>query len=265
MQMVDPSWTPIALLKYPLVPDVRAGDTVAIDLLENPTTGQKVVDYLVFKRSNATAAAERSPLRDLSLLEVRAAAGRFSDQRERSGPGRLYACGGRYSRAPRSGSTCRSEAVSCCHCCRTRSSGSAVLAKSRGRSLTFTEGHDRYDIKAQFGSFRPGGGSTFTSFMIPRGDRRVMRFFAAHCRSSRSRRMVGREVTRSNGSLNSSRGKPPSPVPTNKGEGRFSVGTSRRCGGRISCHPVRRNLRARSGVERAAPSPSSVSRADSGR
>ena len=65
MQMVDPSWTPIALLKYPLVPDVRAGDTVAIDLLENPTTGQKVVDYLVFKRSNATAAAERQPVAGL--------------------------------------------------------------------------------------------------------------------------------------------------------------------------------------------------------
>jgi hypothetical protein len=70
MRMVDPSWTPIPLLKYPVVPDVRAGDTVAIDLLENPTTGQKVVDYLVFKRSTLTAAAEPSPLRDLSLAEV---------------------------------------------------------------------------------------------------------------------------------------------------------------------------------------------------
>ncbi len=27
MQMVDPSWTSIPLLKYPLVPDVRAGET----------------------------------------------------------------------------------------------------------------------------------------------------------------------------------------------------------------------------------------------
>ena len=42
MQMVDPSWTLIPLLKYPLVPDVRAGDTVAIDLLENLANGQKV-------------------------------------------------------------------------------------------------------------------------------------------------------------------------------------------------------------------------------
>ncbi|HEU4936325.1 MAG TPA: hypothetical protein VFT39_07730 [Vicinamibacterales bacterium] len=67
---VDPSWTYVPLLKYPLVPDVRAGDSVAIDLLENPTTGQKVVDYFVFKRADATAGAELSPVRDLSLADV---------------------------------------------------------------------------------------------------------------------------------------------------------------------------------------------------
>ena len=67
---IDPSWTYVPLLKFPLVPDVRAGDNVAIDLLENPTTGQKVVDYFVFKHSNATAVAELSPVRDLSLDDV---------------------------------------------------------------------------------------------------------------------------------------------------------------------------------------------------
>jgi len=67
---VDPSWTYVPLLKYPLVPDVRAGDSVAIDLLENPATGQKVVDYFVFKRANATAGAELSPVRDLALADV---------------------------------------------------------------------------------------------------------------------------------------------------------------------------------------------------
>jgi len=67
---IDPSWTYVPLLKYPLVPDVRAGDSVAIDLLENPTTGQKVVDYFVFKRANATVGAEVSPVRDLSLADV---------------------------------------------------------------------------------------------------------------------------------------------------------------------------------------------------
>jgi hypothetical protein len=70
MQVVDPTWTAIPLLKYPLVPRARVGDTVAIDLLENPSTGQKVVDYLVFKRSNATAPPEPGQLRDLSLDEV---------------------------------------------------------------------------------------------------------------------------------------------------------------------------------------------------
>ena len=67
---VDPSWTYVPLLKYPLVPEVRAGDTVAIDLLENPTTGQKVVDYLVFKRSSAADAADLTPVEDLSLAAV---------------------------------------------------------------------------------------------------------------------------------------------------------------------------------------------------
>ncbi len=42
----------------------------AIDLLENPTTGQKVVDYFVFKHSEATAAAELSPVRDFSVADV---------------------------------------------------------------------------------------------------------------------------------------------------------------------------------------------------
>jgi hypothetical protein len=70
MQMVDASWTYLPLLKYPLVPEVRAGDTVAIDLLENPTTGQRVVDYLVFKRSSSPDAADLAPLEDLSLAAV---------------------------------------------------------------------------------------------------------------------------------------------------------------------------------------------------
>jgi hypothetical protein len=66
--MVD-AWTYLPLLKYPLVPEVRAGDTVAIDLLENPSTGQKVVDYLVFKRSSP-ANADVGSLEDLSLAAV---------------------------------------------------------------------------------------------------------------------------------------------------------------------------------------------------
>jgi hypothetical protein len=69
VEMIDASWTYMPLYKYPVVPEVRAGDTVAIDLLENPATGQKVVDYLVFKRSTP-ANADRAPLEDLSLAAV---------------------------------------------------------------------------------------------------------------------------------------------------------------------------------------------------
>jgi len=70
-QMVDASWAYMPLLKYPVVPEVRAGDTVAIDLLENPATGQKVVDYLVFKRSSpVNNNADLAPLEDLSLDAV---------------------------------------------------------------------------------------------------------------------------------------------------------------------------------------------------
>ena len=70
MQMPDASWTLIPLLKYPVVPDVRVGDTVAVDLLENLATGQKVVDYLTFKSPNRSSPAELSPLRDLSLADI---------------------------------------------------------------------------------------------------------------------------------------------------------------------------------------------------
>jgi hypothetical protein len=72
MQMVDPSWTPIPLLKYPLVPDVHAGDTVAIDLLENPTTGQKVGSeegHLVFVRTRELLPEDQlSPARSHTML-----------------------------------------------------------------------------------------------------------------------------------------------------------------------------------------------------
>src|SRR5262245_9325881 len=38
-QIVDSSWTPIPLLKYPVIPQVQAGAVVSIDLLQNPATG----------------------------------------------------------------------------------------------------------------------------------------------------------------------------------------------------------------------------------
>jgi hypothetical protein len=43
-------WTFLELPKYPVIPGVKVGDTVALDLLVNPATGQKIVDYLTLRR-----------------------------------------------------------------------------------------------------------------------------------------------------------------------------------------------------------------------
>jgi len=147
MQMVDPSWTPIPLLKYPLVPDVRAGDTVAIDLLENPTTGQKVVDYLVFKRSNPPAASEVSPLGDLSLTEVELQLENF----------RISVNGTVLDTSTRLGGSISGAALWFYLPERGRFVMSLVPNPKLGfyragevsnRSLTFTEGRERYDIQS---------------------------------------------------------------------------------------------------------------------
>jgi hypothetical protein len=156
MQMVDPSWTQIPLLKYPLVPDVRPGDTVAIDLLENPATGQKVVDYLVFKRSSATSAAELGPLRDLSLADVElklenvriSVNGMVMEASTRFGGGISGAALWFY--LPERGRFVISLLPN------------AKLAFRRAgevsnRSLTFTEGRERYDIQSS-SRIVPAGG-----------------------------------------------------------------------------------------------------------
>lgn len=46
----DAGWTFLQLPKYPIIPNVKVGETVALDLLVNPSTGQKVVDYLTLRR-----------------------------------------------------------------------------------------------------------------------------------------------------------------------------------------------------------------------
>jgi hypothetical protein len=43
-------WKFLELPKYPVIPGVKVGDTVALDLLVNPGTGQKIVDYLTLRR-----------------------------------------------------------------------------------------------------------------------------------------------------------------------------------------------------------------------
>jgi len=43
-------WTLLRLPRYPVIPNVKVGDTVALDLLVNAATGQKIVDYLTLER-----------------------------------------------------------------------------------------------------------------------------------------------------------------------------------------------------------------------
>jgi hypothetical protein len=59
-----PGWTLLELPKYPVIPRVKVGDTVAIDLLVNPATGQKIVDYLTVARRT------EGPANDFTLADV---------------------------------------------------------------------------------------------------------------------------------------------------------------------------------------------------
>jgi len=65
----DPSWTLVSPPRYPSIAGVRVGETVAIDLLVNPSTGQKVVDYLTLLRS-APVEMPNEPARDIALADV---------------------------------------------------------------------------------------------------------------------------------------------------------------------------------------------------
>jgi hypothetical protein len=64
----DPGWTFLELPKYPVIPDVKVGDTVALDLLINAATGQKMVDYLTLRRHGAMNL--ESEARDFALADV---------------------------------------------------------------------------------------------------------------------------------------------------------------------------------------------------
>jgi hypothetical protein len=61
----DSSWTRLGLPKYPLIPEVRVGDSVTIDLLVNPASGQKIVDYISLRR-----AIDQSVPSDFSLTDA---------------------------------------------------------------------------------------------------------------------------------------------------------------------------------------------------
>ena len=43
------SWSLAPLPRYPPPQTVREGDTIVLDLMENPATGQKIVDYIVVR------------------------------------------------------------------------------------------------------------------------------------------------------------------------------------------------------------------------
>jgi hypothetical protein len=71
VKFVDPSWTAVPLLTFPVVPEVRAGDNVVVDLLRNPTTGQRVVDNISFTRPGRAAfTLPARPARDFGLADV---------------------------------------------------------------------------------------------------------------------------------------------------------------------------------------------------
>jgi hypothetical protein len=63
------TWTRLSLPKYPVIPDVRAGDAVALDLMLNPATGQKLVDYLTVMPTQPQAPSDPHdfPVADLFL------------------------------------------------------------------------------------------------------------------------------------------------------------------------------------------------------
>jgi hypothetical protein len=68
---IEPGWSLIAPPAFPVVPVMRVGDVAAIDLLINPTTGQKIVEYLSVERANLdpTRIVKTTP-RDLGIDDV---------------------------------------------------------------------------------------------------------------------------------------------------------------------------------------------------
>jgi len=61
------AWKRLSLPKYPVIPAVRVGDTVAFDLVANPSNGRKLVDYLTLQRTKPPAV---EPPRDFSLADA---------------------------------------------------------------------------------------------------------------------------------------------------------------------------------------------------
>lgn len=63
-------WRMIALPSVPPMQILREGDTLALDLFVNPSTGQKVVDYLKVERGEGRGLTAPGPARDLAVADV---------------------------------------------------------------------------------------------------------------------------------------------------------------------------------------------------
>ena len=63
-------WRMIALPSVPPMQILSEGDTLALDLFVNPSTGQKVVDYLKVERAQGRSLTASGPARDLALSDV---------------------------------------------------------------------------------------------------------------------------------------------------------------------------------------------------
>jgi hypothetical protein len=56
---MNSGWAKLALPNYPVIPEIRLGATVKLDLLVDPATGQKIVDSITVKQRGVSAAAPR--------------------------------------------------------------------------------------------------------------------------------------------------------------------------------------------------------------
>jgi hypothetical protein len=68
MFKIDASWKQIPLPSYPNVIQVNDGETIALDLMINPSTGQKIVEYVTVNAPSKAPTAV--PARDLKIEDI---------------------------------------------------------------------------------------------------------------------------------------------------------------------------------------------------
>jgi hypothetical protein len=49
-QLIDSAFTAVPMTKPPVIPEVKTGDRVVVELIQNPTAGPRVIDSIVFAR-----------------------------------------------------------------------------------------------------------------------------------------------------------------------------------------------------------------------